>query len=339
MNLRKDFIFFFLTKELSALCLNATEADAPQHLNSGAPKTEISIAQCAQRIPLLIQNLREIDSISFAYTEEISDNRGITWRRDKQIHFIADIKNKMYKKTEVIYPTSPQQNLKYMEIVNVDGKFINFHGEIDRKEKIVFQPQKLNNLQGAIQHGVGNITLETPFLFFYFFNNGNTRINEIFTNPKAFSAIKIRESNLGKNVSIHAGGVRFDFDSATGLLSKRVDEAYLTAKVARDHFIMQADEYIEQNGWFFPKTLIRKYGDSIPDKRAYRTTIQSESFEINKKYVLSDFSVVIPAGTYVYDEIKNAYQKIERPMSSMDIKSISKQLEDIIERSRKEEKK
>ncbi|MDR3229666.1 MAG: PE family protein [Puniceicoccales bacterium] len=335
------------TYACSALGLSAAETAAAPQTTAVAAQTEISVAQCAQRFPLIVQNMCEIETISFASTEGISEDQGITWRLvDKQTRFTADIKNKIFKTTEISYPFAPRQERKYMEYANIDGQHIRYYGDSAEDEKDVFHPKNVKKFHGTIQHGGRNIFEDSSFFYFFLFNDGKTRINEVFSNPQLSSRVKIREHKSEGIVSIYTeGGVRFDFDTATGRLSKRVVEIYSELKKGpSDYFIVQADGYFERNGQFFPKVLIKRYAHPPLDKRmsygkrVSRITIHPDSFEVNKKYVPADFSIVFPAGTPVYHEQKGLFGKIEQSMSSIDIPSIVSHLTEITARRQKEKK-
>jgi hypothetical protein len=289
----------------------------------------------AELPPIFLQSIRPFDSVSFSFTREESED-GKSWKTVARRKLTWDVKRNYIKIVETrIHPEDPT----YMETrlrSQVNGKLIQVSLNVKAEPELPLSPKNILLSSGWISKANSTVLTYDDFLsFFYHGRMGQTHIHQTLSNEKTLLSLKLDLLSKPDVIGVMLNETNwFEIGKHNGLLMRKIYRFKKRDGTTHDEVTQTAEKHVFKNGWQFPIVLHGKFASNV-SKIQWRYVVDPESLEINKKYAISDFSVEVPIGTQVQDLIENKTYKITRPLNSMDIANIEKQLETIIEEAQK----
>jgi hypothetical protein len=300
-----------------------------------------------EKNPLLMQNLRSFHTLSLTAVNEESED-GKQWKTKVTKRIKWDLK-KNYLYIKKVEYREKETELYYSEASYLDGRATELSCYIDRNEKDVLNPKKKANLSA----GVGAIASDPfnyarlSFMDLYYVSIPVVDEVELLRNPpvnlvaglgdKSLFVNKVKIITTPNSDEIHIralGTQQFVLSKKKGTVIKRIagwENKDGTWDVRETKEVVN---FCRKNGWIFPVEIVAKGRG----KRLFRERIDVETLEIDKPLSLSDFTVVIPAGTAVYDGIKGIRYFAGKEITTMDLKKVETQLKAFLEKAEKDTK-
>lgn len=216
----------------------------------------------------------------------------------------------------------------YWEASLVNGKFVSIGADVRKGTSMPVDMKQLIMPRGGLNSAVLDARYYTKLnlLWFYFYDSEMLYL-DLFGKPGFWKEPKTSIiKNEGDKIFISAWGIECYVVSR----SKGMVVGYISNASGDDANSFEVGEFASKNGWLFPVVVYEKR-EGVYVKRQ---KIDVNTLEINKPLALSDFTVTIPAGLTVMDEIKKTSYQANRPISSMDVELIDAQLKNLVEKAK-----
>jgi hypothetical protein len=274
-----------------------------------------------EKAPLFLQNFRPFDSLEFQYVLEEPNETGSLEKVSKEtLRF--DARKKMFKLTRW------KSDSEVIVSSNINGKQIRFTGNSkdNFSSSISFVPVKTENISGRTNNDyrfrsdiISAIPLDALYADLFY----EEQIFDFFTNEEKHSTKLIDVKNEEEMLYIVLDeSIRYKVNKRTGLIAEKVD---ILGRVCYS-------DYVFKYGFAFP-TALKTVDDK--GKVSSRWTIKPESIKVNQPYSLSDFNVIIPAGSPVYDATTGKGFTTPVPISFQSFDEVEKELKELIKQAEK----
>ena len=309
-----------------------------QAVSEDLVKKQEMVQKLFASVPLLPQNMRPFETLSFRYIEEKSTDNGLRWTVVKKGKVIFDIKKGHLK--IVNWKFNPQNNLVEFEknLRYKDKLYVyqySFKGNSSFLEKNFdikedwdcdfFQISRCDNIQELYY-----IIMDIEWLSFWICKGEtNLLIQDALGNKMLFDdLIDISFNDSSDEISLDYWTSRFTISKSRGVVTKKRGSA-----VQRT-----ADRFISKKGLPIPLVINIDYpwskSGSLLATR-YRVTVDEKTLRINEQLEPSEFTITVPAGTRVSDAIKNKSYTLTAPLDTLDHTDSIKRLDAMLEEARK----
>jgi hypothetical protein len=300
----------------------------------GAVKTSqtsiLSGSAATGELQLLKQHLRPFESIAFQCTTEESPD-GTNWKVVSTQNVKWDVKRGLLKMRDEKYRDT---NIDFNEFSNINGRVVGYAGSSEKADTLnTGTSKKIRNSRGIIAGWKLEPVFEIPLNHLFYLDDGKTRLSDALNDSKILKEIQIERGEKGNSFDLRVPHTtRFVVNKSKGVIEKKIYESWSDNKIITD-LSYEINESVLKNGIFFP-TCITITSFTKNSKEFTKIKVDVKSLEINKKYSLNDFSVLIPSGTKITDGLHEKDFVSTQVINSIDIKDVTRQFSELSEKAR-----
>ncbi|NCB26714.1 MAG: hypothetical protein EOM62_14775 [Bacteroidia bacterium] len=270
---------------------------------------------------------------SFKPRQKLGPSKGlIVYPQD--VHLVYDVETGKYRIETKVYDR-PNETNRYSHAIKIwDGnKSLNWTRNVYPKLGNPFLGRSMRETPGVASIG-GNP--DRPFfLYIYYLTNDQPLTKVVSENNSRLTSI------AGDAITIETKISKFLFSKKTGALGKIV--CYIPTSMTNDnekiiHETLNLSNHVECSGFLVPLRIVRTTYDTNGEKDAsYEYSVDPQSLRMLDTVDDSVFSVALPAGCYVDDDIgKRSYTVTTIDALPNDVEAVRKALEKMLEQAQEQ---
>lgn len=315
-------------------------------------KQQTMQSKLMEAVPLLLQNIRPYENISFTYLVEISEDGGRTWKPRTKNKLLLDLPQKRFLFRQLMQEetnlsssgsgTNKNISLAFFASSFQNEKRTDYRGTVLGQRNLLQLttpareiPFKVKNASAGMINDtdIRGIMMSIPDAMciwdFFFCEYGQSRhLSEIFQDSvDSTNYFQIENAADAGEFAIKCGSnVRYIIDKKTGIVKRKVS-THLTS----------IDKYLIKNGIFIPVSISMHWAKQRDGKQVYvpemRISVNEESVKVNQVLSPEDFAIDIPAGTII--TTGGRFYRLELPVTSATLTNTERQLDLLIQEARK----
>jgi hypothetical protein len=285
------------------------------------------------------QVFKKFDSISLSWREDSSEDQGKTWKPESRGMLTIDERIKMHSTKKIFYE---EENVHYFESTTGEGKLISLQGDLENGAAFSWETK------GKLEADSVTARIQKPYALpkgIPIFIEECSRIDvQDLLSPKHI--IRLFNDKNEKAIFEVRGGTDdasevLWFDASSGAILRYFREGFVNGK-KKVGVLITFEKHKNIMGWNVPlvKTIFypqAELSETLHPSKIVSYSVENESVAINTvpKRIFSFYSIKIPVGASVTDQINGISYKQSEISEDLTKGTISQELDKMLEEGRK----